>query len=68
MGREKVKWSGRKWRRRRQKKMEWKGRAQDGLIERNSFKWSGREENGRGRSENERNGMEVEGRERNDVK
>ena len=48
--------------------MEWKGRAPDGIIEGNSFKWSGRKGNGRGRSENERNGMEVEGRERNGVK
>jgi hypothetical protein len=42
MEREKIKWSGRKWKRRKQKKMEWKVRAQDGIIERNRFKWSGR--------------------------
>jgi hypothetical protein len=43
MEREKIKWSGR-----RQKKMEWKGKTPDGIIEGNSFKWSGREGNGRG--------------------
>ena len=45
--------------RRRQKKMEWKGRAPDGMIEGNSFKWSGREWNG---STTELNGMLWKGR------
>ena len=47
--------------------MEWKDRAQDGIIEGNSFKWSGREENeakkrGTEWSTRELNGMVWKGR------
>lgn len=55
--REEIKCSGRKWKRRKQKKMEWKSRGQDGIIEGNSFKWSGNEGKRMKRKREERNGI-----------
>jgi hypothetical protein len=45
--------------------MEWKDRAQDGIIEGNSFKWSGREGNGREEDEAKKRGTEWSTRELN---